>query len=213
MMWAAIPQLLALPLVWRLMHRLDTRVVGALGLLLCAVGTALVIDGTALFAAEQFRLTLVLFSVGQLLFLASAMVVGATSLRPVDLPTASLAFNVTTLGGTTLGAGLVSHFATEREKFHSSVITETVPLYNPLDADRVSTLAGAFANLLVDDASATARAVALVASIARREAWVLSFNDAFLVVAAVLLFGAIGIVAIGPSPRLRPLNIGSGETP
>jgi hypothetical protein len=33
------------------------------------------------------------------------------------------------------------------------------------------------------------------------------------VVAAVLLFGAIGIVAIGPSPRLRPLNIGSGETP
>jgi MFS transporter, DHA2 family, multidrug resistance protein len=100
-MWAAIPQLLALPLVWRLMHRLDTRVVGALGLLLCAVGTALVIDGTALFAAEQFRLTLVLFSVGQLLFLASAMVVGATSLRPVDLPTASLAFNVTTLGGTT----------------------------------------------------------------------------------------------------------------
>ena len=162
MVWAAIPQLLALPLVWRLMHRLDLRVVMALGLALCAVGTALAVDGTALFAAEQFRLTLVVFSIGQLLFLAPAMVVGTTPLKPADLPTASLAFNVTTLGGTTLGVGFVSHFVTEREKFHSNVITENVSLYNALDADRLTTLAGAFANRLVDDNGTTARAVALV---------------------------------------------------
>ena len=146
MLWAAIPQLLALPLVWQLMHRLDLRLVMALGLALCAVGTALVVDGTALFAAEQFRLTLVVFSIGQLLFLAPAMVIGTTPLKPTDLPTASLAFNMTTLGGTTLGVGLVSHFVTEREKFHSNVITENVSLYNSLDADRLTTLAGAFAN-------------------------------------------------------------------
>ena len=47
MVWAVIPQLLALPLVWWLMHLLDARVVMALGLLLCAMGTALVVDGTA----------------------------------------------------------------------------------------------------------------------------------------------------------------------
>ena len=33
---------------------------------------------------------------------------------------------MTTLGGTTLGVGLVSNFVTEREKFHSNVITENI---------------------------------------------------------------------------------------
>lgn len=207
MLWAAIPQLLALPLVWQFMHRLDMRVVMALGFALCAVGTAFVVDGTALFAAEQFRLTLVVFSMGQLLFLAPAMVVGTSLLKPADLPTAALAFNVTTLGGTTLGIGLVSHFVTEREKFHSNVITENVSLYNTLDADRLTALAAAFANRQVDDNGTTARAVALLASTARREAWILAFNDAFLLVVAVLLIGAVGIFAIGRSPSLRSLNV------
>ena len=213
LLWAAIPQVLALPLVWWLMHRLDMRVVMALGLALCATGAALLIDGTALTAAEQFRPALVVFAIGQVLFLAPTLVVGAISLKPADLPTASLAFNMTTLGGTTLGVGLVSHFVTEREKFHSSTITGNVSLYDALDSDRLSTLAGAFANRLADDNGAAARAVAVLASAARREAWILAFNDAFLLVVAVLLVGAVGIAAIGRSPALQRPTIVSGETP
>lgn len=202
MLWAAVPQLLTLPLVWWLMHVVDKRVAMGLGLLLCALGTALTIDGTALFATDQFRLTVAVFAVGQLLFLAPTVVIGASSVKPPDFPTASLAFNVTTTGGTTLGVGLISDFVTERQKFHSNVITEGVSLYNTLDTDRLSVLAGAFANRLVDDSAATARAVTLLASTARREAWVLSFNDAFLVVAAVLAISAIAVIGIGRSAPL-----------
>jgi DHA2 family multidrug resistance protein len=212
MLWAALPQLFVLPLAWRLMHLVDTRAVMALGLVLCAGAAALAIDSTALFAADQFRLTLVLFAVGQVLFLAPALVVGSSALKFPDLPTASVFFNLTTLGGTTLGVGLVSHFATEREKFHSSVLTENVSLYHALDADRVARLADGLANRLADDAGATAQAVSLLAGAARREAWVLSFADAFLVVAALLLVSAIGVVAIGRSPPLRPLRV-SGAKP
>jgi DHA2 family multidrug resistance protein len=212
-LWAVIPQIFALPLVWRLMHYVDTRAVMALGLVLCAAATALAVDATALFAADQFSLTLVLFAVGQLLFLAPALVVGSSGLKFSDLPTASVFFNLTTLGGTTMGVGLVSHLATEREKFHSSVITENVSLYDALDAGRVARLAEALASRLADDAGATAQAVALFAGTARREAWVLSFDDAFLVVAAVLVFTALGVVAIGRSPPLRAPLIVSGEKP
>ncbi|PSH64792.1 MFS transporter [Phyllobacterium brassicacearum] len=211
MLWAVMAQLVALPLVWRLMHHFDTRTVMAFGLLLCAAGTAVGISGTALFAAEQFRLMLVVYSAGQLLFLVPALVIGSGSLKPADLPTASLAFNVTTLGGTTLGTGIVSHFVTERQKFHSNIITENVSLYHPLDADRVSALAATFANRIVDNAGATARTVGLLASAARREAWVLSFNDAFLIVAAVLAISALGVIAIGQSSPLRSKESLSGE--
>ena len=211
MLWAAIPQLFALPLAWRLMHFVDTRAVMALGLALCAAATALAVDATALFAADQFRLTLALFGVGQLLFLAPGLVVGSSGLKLPDLPTASVFFNLTTLGGTTMGVGLVSHFATEREKFHSNVITEKVSLYDALDADRVARLAEALANRLADDAGVTAKAIALLGVAARREAWVLSFGDAFLMVAAMLLVSALGVVAIGRSPPLRSPLIVSGE--
>jgi MFS transporter, DHA2 family, multidrug resistance protein len=202
-----------LPLVWHLIHRFEMRTVMTFGFALCAVGVALLLDGTALFAADQFRLALVVFSIGQLLFLVPAMVVGTSVLKPADLPTASLAFNATTLGGATLGVGLVSHFVTEREKFHSNVITENVSLYHTLDVDRLTAVAGALANRLVDDNDATVRAVAFLASNARREAWVLAFNDAFLLVVGMLLIGAVGIFAIGHSPPLRPLNVGGGARP
>lgn len=213
MLWAAIPQLFALPLAWRLMHLVDTRAVMALGLALCAAATALAVQATALFAADQFHLTLVLFGVGQLLFLAPALVVGTSGLKFPDLPTASVFFNLTTLGGTTMGVGLVSHFATEREKFHSNVITEKVSLYDALDADRVARLADTLANRLADDAGATAQAIALLGAAARREAWVLSFADSFLVVAALLAACAIAVVTIGRSPPLPHPVIVSGEKP
>jgi MFS transporter, DHA2 family, multidrug resistance protein len=210
LLWAAIPQLFALPLAWRLMHLVDTRAAMALGLLLCAVATALAIDTTSIVAADQYRLTLVLFAVGQLLFLAPALVVGSSSLKLPDLPTASVFFNLTTLGGTTMGVGLVSHLATEREKFHSNIITESVSLYDSLEADHVAHIAEALANRLTDDSGATAQALALLAGSARREAWVLSLGDAFLVVAAMLLVSALGVVAIGRSPPL-PNPVVSGE--
>jgi DHA2 family multidrug resistance protein len=203
MLWAAIPQPFALPLAWWLMHVLDARVVMALGLALCAAAAALAVDATALVGAEQFRLTLVLFAVGQLLFLAPALVVGSGKLTLPELPTASIFFNLTTLAGTTLGVGLVSHFAIEREKFHSSVITQSVSPYDALDAARVAGVADALAGRIADEGGATAQALALLAGAARREAWVLSFADAFLLVAGLLLLGALAVAAIGNSPPLR----------
>jgi MFS transporter, DHA2 family, multidrug resistance protein len=206
MLWATIPQLLALPLVWWLMHRLEGRTMMALGLLLAALGAALVADGTALAAAPQFHLTLTFFAVGQFLFLAPSLMIGTSILTPPDLPTASVAFNVATTGGATLGTGLFTNFVTEREKFHSNVLTEGVSLYNPLDSDRLAALANVFAGRITDDALTTAQAAAALASGVRQQAWVLSFNDAFLVVAALLAVSSFVTIAIGRSPALKHIQ-------
>jgi DHA2 family multidrug resistance protein len=212
MLWATIPQLLALPLVWWLMHRLDARTVMALGLLLAALGAALVADGTALVAAQQFHLTLTLFAAGQLLFLAPALMIGTGVLTPPDLPTASVAFNVATTGGATLGSGLFTNFVTEREKFHSNVLAEGITLYNPFDSDHVAALANVFAGRITDDALTTAQATAALASGVRQQAWVLSFNDAFLAVAALLAISALATIAIGRSPALKQTQAEQGRT-
>jgi DHA2 family multidrug resistance protein len=202
-LWAVISQLVALPLTWRLMQLADLRVVMGLGLVICCIGTATIADGTSLFAADQFQIVFFVTAVGQFLFLAPTIVIGASPLKPAELQTASIAFNATTLGGATLGVGLASHIVAEREKFHSNAITETISLYDPFDAGRIASLTTAFGDRITDDGIATARAVATIAAAARREAWVLAFNDAFLLVAIVLAIGALGVLILNQTEPLR----------
>lgn len=203
LLWILVPQLLALPLSWRLMHAMDVRSVAGLGLLLSAFATALAIGGTSEAAAPQFHLTLAILGVGQMLFLAPSIVIGTETLQSPDLPTASLVFNIITLGGTLAGVGLLSQFVTQREKFHSNILTEAVSLYDSFDAGRIAGLAAAFEARLTDDALAMRQAVSVTSAVTRRQAWVLSFNDAFLLVTLLFAISALGVLLLG---RCGPLG-------
>jgi DHA2 family multidrug resistance protein len=217
-LWAAVPQLLVIPVVWWLLHRLDGRVVIGAGLVLCGLGSLLVANTTSDFAADQFRLSLALIGMGQVMFLVPNLQAGAGSLTPADGPTASLAFNATTLGGTTLGVGLATNLVVEREKFHSSILVDHISAYSPAASDRLSALGATFGARVTDEALAAARGAAIIAGEVRREAWVLAFNDAFLVVAVLLLLSALGTLALrrvpplrraqAPAPRSAPVSAG-----
>ena len=200
--WSLLPQIAAFPLAWHLLHHIDSRYMMFAGLLSCGLGIALAAFATNQTSAEQLHLSLVLLGVGQMLFLVPALLVGASALKPEDGPTATIAFNATTVGGTTLGVGLISHFVTEREKYHSSVLVEHVSWLDPAQADRLSSLTGALRARIGDDETTAIRAIAQIASTVRREAWLLSINDAFLLMAVVLVVSAFCVALIGPSPPL-----------
>ncbi|MGO4222154.1 MFS transporter [Lysobacter sp. TAF61] len=213
LLWCLLPQVAVFPLVWRVLQRVDGRVPMSLGLLLCAIGTGLAAFASNQDGAEQLHWTLALFGVGQMLFLVPDLLIGASSLKPEDLPTASLAFNATTLGGTTLGTGLVTNFVTEREKFHSNVLTEHVSWLDPLASDRLSALAGAITSRIGDETVASARAVGLIAGNVRREAWLLAINDAYALVAILIAVVAFASILIGRSPPLPRLGSPQGVAP
>lgn len=206
LMWGVMAQLLVLPLVWVLLQVLETRLVMALGLLLCSVATGVLLDSTGLSAADQFRIPIMAFGVGQVLFLASDVIIGAMAIKPADAATASFGFNMGTLGGTAIGVGLVSDLVTEREKFHSSLLTETISLFDYLDDARISALAAGLTSKLANEHAANVQAVSVVANAARRQAWVLAFNDGFLVVAGVLIVSALGVLIIGHHPPLASIG-------
>ena len=174
------------------------------GLLLVGLGTWLASCATGLVAGEQLRVSLVLLGMGQMLFLVPNLVVGALSVKPEDGPTATIAFNLTTLGGTALGVGLASHLATERQKLHSNILVDHVSWLDPLAGDRLSALASAWSTRIGDDMAGNVALVNLGAAV-RREAWLLAINDSFAVMAAVVIVGLLGVALIGPSPPLpRP---------
>lgn len=208
--WLVVPQVIGFPLAWRAMQAFDSRVPAIVGLLLVALGTSIAAYSTSLVGVEQLRLSLALIGIGQVFFLVPVLLIGAGSLTAEEGPTASIAFNLTTIGGTVVGTGLVSHFVTEREKFHSSVLVEHITAGAAQQGDRLASLVNAWSMRVGDDALATARAVAQIGATVRREAWLLAINEGFAVIALVLIVAAAGVAMIGRSP---PLPRASERTP
>ncbi|RAK51212.1 transporter [Phenylobacterium soli] len=101
--------------------------------------------------------------------------------------------------GSLLGSSLLGTFVIVREKFHSNQLTQSLSLADPQVAARVRQLAGAYAHTLGDARLRSAEGLALLQQQATREAYVLAYNDAFALVAALALLTFVWIVGL----RLR----------
>jgi hypothetical protein len=94
-------------------------------------------------------------------------------------------FLFTQITGSMLMTGLLGSFVTLREKFHSNILVENILLTNPLVAQRVSQLSGAYSHVITDPALLKAEGLTLLAQQVSREAYVLAYNDTFLLISVV----------------------------
>ncbi len=85
------------------------------------------------------------------------------------------------LGGL-MGSSLLGSFVTIREKFHSNQIVEGITLANPQIVTRARQLSGAYGRVLGDKTLLNAEGPALLGQQATREAYVLAYNDLFLLI-------------------------------
>ena len=97
------------------------------------------------------------------------------------------------LGGL-LGAAALGTMVTVREKFHSNQIVESLTLADPLVAQRIQQYGATYARVLGDPALRSAEGSALLGQISTREAYVLAYNDLFLVVAVVSALCLLGLI-------------------
>ncbi|MCK3778893.1 MFS transporter [Ensifer sesbaniae] len=193
---AVLFQLLSMPLAWHLHRFMRGRNIMTLGLLMCGLSAIAAARSTSLTSGPELQWVAICFVVGVALFLAADLRIGALPLKLPELPTASFAFNISTIGGTTLGTGFASNLATEAEKFHSNVLTEHLSLYSPWVSDQLTGLAMHLSSRVVDGDASLAGAASLVAAAARKQAWVLAFNDSFLVVGVILVIAALVAFAV-----------------
>lgn len=98
------------------------------------------------------------------------------------------------LGGL-FGSAVFGTFVTWREKVHSHALVQHITLLDPLVAQRTSQLGGAYARVLTDPALRNAEGLALLSQQATREANVLAYNDAFLLVAVIAAFALMALLA------------------
>lgn len=174
-------------------------------LIMIAVGAYLDSRATNLTRPEQMFYSQGLIAFAGALILPPAMKSGlmaALKKGPNYILSFIIVFLATQSIGGLLGSAVFTTFVTIREQFHHNVLIEHVALTDPLVAQRVAQLGGAYSKVITDKGLLNAEGLQLLSQQATREAYVLAYNDAFMLIAAIalallaLLIAHIAIVAI-----------------
>ncbi|WP_243144999.1 MFS transporter [Litoreibacter roseus] len=200
-LWLVPVHLLAFPAAYFAVRLLDPRLTLMIGLLLFAAAAAINVDLNPLWAAEQFRTSMVFLGTGQAFFMVSLLAFAVHGLRPENGATAGTLFNMTRILGQALGTAMIATLVTEREKFHSNQIVEHLTASDGIFQNRLAALANGYASVGLPEPQLSGLN-ALRGQIAN-QAYVLAYMDAFVVL-AVLLSAAAFLVWMLPDIRPRP---------
>ncbi len=162
-------------------------------LALIAVGAFMDSQSTVLTRPAQMYLSQGMIALAGALFLPPAMLSGllrALAKGPTYLLSFIIVFLSTQRIGGVMGSGLFSTFVTHRQAFHMHVLGEELSRTDPAVAQTIGAVTQAYAPTIGDAGLRTAQAVSGIVSSAATQAYVMAYNDAFLllsIIAAVSL--------------------------
>ncbi|CAN7299801.1 DHA2 family efflux MFS transporter permease subunit [Rhizobium sp. LjRoot30] len=183
----AIPQLLLAPVVAWLCYRLDPRNLLALGGMLTGGGLLLSANITSLWANEEFLLPLMLQSIGGPLVAIPTMVLITEDITLQEIPWIASLVHIVRTVGSAIGLALVTTTVRVREQVHSSLIGQHVESGSADVTARIETLAQTLLPRAGNPQEAVGQATALLARTVQREAYVLSYADALLLIGMIML--------------------------
>lgn len=168
-----------------------------IALAMIAIGAFLDSQSTNLSRPEQFYVSQSLIAFGAAMFLPPVMARGFAAAIQKGAPylvNFIAIFLFTQISGSVIATGLLGTFVTIREKFHSGVLVENILLTDPDVAQRVAQLSGSYAKALTDKALLNAEGLALLGQQVSREAYILAYNDTFLLIGIATTLALIGLL-------------------
>lgn len=210
--WIAVPQLaIACVAALLLLHKLDSRLLMVVGFVCMAFASCLNATYTSSWAAENYYRSELLMAVGQSFafiglvgtIVLDAVVSGALASPPAVLTYAAYFHLVRLLGGE-LGVSFMTHFIAVRQKLHSNLLGLHVQSGSWItDGSLHSLTAGLFAKSS-GIAAASGRALGLMSSRLRLQAYTLTFIDGFYLIAGACVLALLVTAFI----RRFPLSYG-----
>ena len=195
--WTGLPQLVLIPLVPRLMKRIDARALIAFGFALFAVSNFMNAGMSPDYAADQLLWPNIVRAVGQALMFAPLSAVATAGIEPEQAGSASALFNMMRNLGGAIGIAMLQTFVTVREQFHSNMVTQAVSQLNEATRARIDSLTQYFLTHGVSDqAEATHRAIVAIGQTVRRQAFVMAFSDTFYLLGVVLLIALVAALLL-----------------
>lgn len=210
--WSALPLLLVAFIAGLLLaNKVDPRFLMASGFVCMAFACYLNADLTSAWSASNYYRTELLMGVGQAFafiglvgcIILQGIFSGGLS-KPQWILTFSAFFHTVRLFGGNLGAVFMGHFIAQREKLHSNLLGLHVQSGNWITDANIHQLAAGLSSKSSGVAAATARAVGVISGRVRLQAYTLSINDGFYLVAWACVVALLLITLL----RKSPLNYG-----
>ena len=209
-LWTAMAEMvLAVFAAYLLNKGLDSRLLMALGFAMIAAACLVNAQFTSAWAAENYFRTELLMAVGQsfaFVGLVSTLILQAFFSGGLDSPYRVLTFSAFLHGvrifGGQLGTTLMARFISEQEKVHSYLVGLHVQPGGWITDHTVGLLTEGLAGRSTGSAGAAGRAVGLVAGSVRREAFALTFIDAFHLIA----WASVATLILIATLKSFPLN-------
>jgi DHA2 family multidrug resistance protein len=193
-LWAALPQLMVMPLAAGLSKKVDNRILCGLGLGLFGMSCLMNSSMDANTGHDYLVWSQIVRALGQPFIMLTMTNFAMHGLEPSETASASSLFNMMrNLGGST-GIALLSTSLVNREHFHSARLGDAISLYAAPTQERLEQLTLFFISKGADPARASDQALLSIGSLVRREAFVMAYNDAFFVIGLVLLAGVGALV-------------------
>lgn len=157
---------------------------------------------------EQFYLSQGMIAFAGAIFLPTALWLGfvrALQFGQSQIISFILVFLSTQNIGAQLGSAFLGTIQILREKFHSSVMTDSINLQNPFVAERVAHYGQALKSVMGDNTQLTAQSLAKLSQAASQQSGLLAYNDVFMVV----FYMALGCFAVLVAHTLIARNVAS----
>jgi len=195
--WTGIPQLIMIPLVPRLMRMVDIRVLIGIGFALFAASNFMNIHMTVDYAADQLFWANIVRAIGQALVMTPLSVVASAGIEAENAGSASGLFNMTRNLGGAIGIATLQTLITKREQFHSNVLMDSVSLFNEATRQRIADLTRYFlTHGIADPLVAQHQAIIAIGKAVRRQAFVMSYSDVFLLIGIGLVLSLLATLAL-----------------
>jgi DHA2 family multidrug resistance protein len=190
--WTGLPQLVLIPLVPRLMKRIDPRLLIVVGFALFATSNFMNIHMTGDYATDQLFWPNIVRAVGQALVFTPLSAIATAGIEQENAGSASALFNMIRNLGGAVGIAALQTFLTKREQFHSNILTNSVSLFEDATRDRVAKLTAYFMSHGVSDQSVAAhKAVVAISLKLRRQAFIMAFSDMFYLLGVALVIALV----------------------
>src|SRR5712675_1580641 len=206
--WSAIPLIpIAFLAALLLLRKFDPRLLLAIGLACTALAAWLNSQYSTTWAAENFYRTELLTGVGQafaFIGLVGCIVLQAIFAGELAKPewvlTFSAFFHTIRIFGGTAGAIYMGHFLAQRENLHSNLLGLHVSAGDWITGQNVHAMTAGLYAKSSGMAAAGARAIDLIAARLRLQAYSLSINDGFLLIAWSCACALIFVALLRKSP-------------
>jgi DHA2 family multidrug resistance protein len=187
MLLSGLPAFLMMPILPRLLGKVDARIMVILGLVAFAVSCMLDVGLTAQSVGHDFYASQLLRGIGQVMSMMPLNQASVASVSRAEVADAAGLFNMARNLGGSVGLALLGVYIDRRNAFHGAILHESLTANSTIGQERVGALTGALVAQHADPAYAQMQALGSIAGQMQQQASVITFSETFAVMSVVLL--------------------------